>query len=135
MTRSLRSSSLPALLLLGTACSSIESRQFEFDAIDFRENARPCLVVVNDDWIGAAEREQFVNVNGDDRLLLTIEFPSAEVEVIMAPLLVLSDGGKPASIPRSRKDARVSGFKDDSRRLRVDDPRVVLFILQQAAAN
>ncbi len=122
------------VLLACTACGSIPSRQFEFDAIDVGENPRPCLVVVNDDWVTAAEKNQFVNLAGDDSLSLTIEFRSSEVEVIMAP--ILTEGGKPTRVPKSRKEARdYSNFMDEPRKLQFNDPRRVLFILPKKSAG
>ena len=128
---------LPAsvlLLLACTSCGSIPTQEFEFDALDAAENPRPCLVVIGNDWIGAANRQQWVNVEGDDVLTLTIEFVSTEIEVTMAPLLV--SGGKPVAVPKSRKEAMdSSGFKDQQRRLVTTDPRRQLFILSRRTAG
>jgi hypothetical protein len=55
-------------------------------------------------------------------------FPTAEVEVTVAPVRV--ESGKVTRVPKSRKEARdYSNFMDDVRRLRLTDPRVHLFIL------
>lgn len=128
MNAPLRTSSLLALLCL-TACGSIPTREFEFDAIDVNENARPCLVVINDDWARAAERDQYVNLTDDNSLVLTIEFPKApEVEVTMAPILVAD--GKVQRVPKSRREARdFSGFVEEVRKVQLTDPRRVFFIL------
>lgn len=127
MKRFRRASSL-SLLLATAACGSIPTKTFDFDAIDVGENPRPCLVVVGDDWVAAAEKNQFVNVEGDDQLTLTLPFASSEVEVTMAPVLV--ESGKVTRVPKSRKEARdYSGFMDESRRLILTDPRRQLFIL------
>jgi hypothetical protein len=126
---------LSVLALLATAaCGGIPKQKFVFDAIDVGERPLPCLVVVNDDWVGAAERQQYGNVAGDDELSLTLEFTSAEVEVTMAPMM--ASGGQPVSVPKSRKEAReTSGFMDDTRRLFVTDPQRVLFILPRRSIN
>lgn len=121
-------------LALAAACSSVPTRAFEFDAIDAGETPRPCLIVVNDDWVAAAEKNQFVNVGADDTLVLQIAFPTSEVEVTVAPVLV--ESGKVTRVPKSRKEARdYSGFSDDTRRLRVTDPRKQLFILVRKSAG
>jgi hypothetical protein len=117
-----------------TACSSIPKKTFEFDAIDTAEQPRPCLVVVNDDWVGAAEKNQFVNVEADNTLRLDIPFPAAEIEVTVAPVLV--EGGKVTRVPKTRKEARdYSGFMDDTRRLRLLDPARQLFILARKSGS
>ncbi len=123
--RLLLSSSVLALL---TACGGVPKQRFVFDAIDVSENARPCLVVVNDDWAGAVESNHFVNVADDDELALDIEFPTAEVVVTMAPVLV--ENGKVTKAPKSRKEARdYSGFLEELRKVRMRDPQRQLFIL------
>lgn len=134
MNSLLRTSSLSALLCL-TACGSIPSREFEFDAIDVSENPRPCLVVLNDDWASAADKNQFVNVTDDNSLVLKIEFPKApEVEVTMAPIQVAD--GKPTRVPKSRKEARdYSGFVDEVRKVQLTDPRRVFFILPKKSGG
>lgn len=127
MTISRRHLSLPLLAAL-TACGSIPEKQFEFRAIDTSDAPHPCMIVVNDDWATAAEKNQFVNLEGNAPLVLDIPFPSAEVEVTVAPVRV--ESGKVTRIPKSRKEARdYSNFMDDVRRLRLSDPRVHLFIL------
>ena len=116
------------------ACGSIPKRTFVFDAVDIAEQPRPCLIVIDDDWQGAAERNQVVNVTGNDELPLTIEFRSSEVEITAAPLMV--DGTNVPRMPRSRKEAReFSSFMDETRRLRVRDPQKQLFILPRAGVG
>ncbi len=133
MTRSLRLCA-PLLALAAAACGSIPTREFEFDAIDVGERPLTCLVVVNDDWVGAAEKNQFVNVDGHNPLVMKVEFPSSEVEVTMAP--VGTDSGKVTRVPKSRSEARsYSGFVDESRRLKMGFPRKMLFILPRAARS
>lgn len=123
-----------SLLGLTAACGSIPTKSFEFLAIDATEQPRPCLVVVNDDWATAAEKNQFVNVEGANSLVLDITFASAEVEVTIAPVLV--ESGKVARVPKSRKEARdYSGFMDDVRRLRPTDARRQLFILTRKSGS
>lgn len=125
-----------SLSLLGVtaACGSIPKKSFEFLAIDAGEQPRPCMIVVNDDWVTAAEKNQFVNVDGAGSLVLEIPFPTAEVEVTVAPVLV--ESGKVTRKPTSRKEARdYSGFMDDVRRLRATDPRKQLFILMRKSGG
>ena len=59
-----------SLLFATAACGSIPTQQFTFDAIDTGENPRPCMLVVNDDWPAAAEKNQYLNVESDDTLTL-----------------------------------------------------------------
>jgi len=133
MTRIESALFLPALLTLA-ACGGIPTKTFEFDAIDVNEQPRPCLVVVNDDWVTAAEKNQYVNVDSDDVLSLNLAFPTSEVEVIMAPVIV--EGGKVTRIPKSRKEARdYSGFTDESRRLIMTDVKRQLFILPRKGGS
>jgi hypothetical protein len=121
-------------LAFATACSGVPTKTFEFDAIDAGETARPCLIVVNDDWVAAAEKNHFVNVDGDNTLALEIPFVSSEVEVTVAPVLV--ESGKVTRVPKSRKEARdYTGFTDDTRRLRFTDTRRQLFILMRKSAG
>ena len=134
MNALLRTTSLSALLCL-TACGSIPSREFEFDAIDVNENARPCLVVLNDDWASANENQQYVNLTSDNSLVLKIEFPKApEVEITMAPVLVAD--GKVQRVPKSRREARdFSGFVEEVRKVQLTDPRKVFFILAKKSGS
>jgi hypothetical protein len=122
-------------LLTAVACNSIPTQSFDFKAIDAEEKAKACLIVVNDDWGTAIEKEQFVNVDGRDTLNLTLPFEATEVEVMAVPL-TLNDQGKVAYMPRNRTDAmRNSNFADDTRRLRLRDPRIQLFILRRKGAS
>jgi hypothetical protein len=117
-----------------TACAGIPTKTFEFDALDTAEQPRPCLIVVNDDWVGAAEKNQFVNVDGDDVRRLEITFPSSEIEVTIAPVMV--ESGKVTRVPKTRKEARdYSGFMDDTRRLKTSDPTRQLFILARKSGS
>lgn len=129
MTPTRRLLPLP-LLALTAACGSIPTRTFEFSAVDTAENPRPCLIVVNDDWVGAAERNQFVNVSDNTPLPIEIAFPVAEIEVTAAPVQV--ESGKITRVPKSRKEAvDFSSFVDEQRRLRATDHRRQLFILRR----
>ena len=122
-----------ALLPVLTACSGIPTKQFTFRAIDAGENPRPCMVVVDDDWPAAAEKEQFIHVTGDD-LKLTLPFRSSEVEVTIAPVMV--ENGKVTRVPKSRKEAvDYSGFKEETRRLQITDPVLQLFILARKGGS
>src|SRR5688572_1046033 len=118
---------LPLVPLALASCGGIPTQQFEFYAIDAEESPRPCLVVINDDWVGAAEKNHYVNVGDTGPLKLTLEFPSSELQVTMAPLKL--SGGKPTKVPRSRKDSWESGYSDEQRTLFMTDPPRVLFIL------
>jgi len=127
---------LLSLSLLGAAaaCGGIPTKSFEFVAMDAAENPRPCLIVVNDDWVAAAERKQFLNVEENSTLVLEIPFPMAEVEVTAAPVLV--ENGKVTRVPKSRKEARdYSSFVDEQRRLRMTDPKKQLFILKRVGGS
>ena len=131
-TMKLHLTAVPLLLLC--SCGSIPTQRFEFDVIDTGERPRPCLIVVNDDWIGAADKNQYVNVDTDDTLTIEVPFASAEVEITIAPVLV--EGGKVARAPRSRKEARdYSGFVEEPRKLRLRDPERQLFILPRKSSN
>lgn len=122
-----------SLLFATAACGSIPTQAFTFKALDAGENPRPCMVVVNDDWPAAAEKSQFVNVENDE-LTLTLPFPSSEVEVTIAPVIV--ENGKVTRVPKSRKEARdYSGFMDETRRLMLGDPKLQLFILPRKGGS
>lgn len=111
-----------------TACGSVPKKTFVFDAITIEERAHPCLIVIDDEWDTAADKNQVVNANGgDDQLSVTVEFRNSEVEVTVAPLAPGSN-----VLPRSRSEAiQMSRFVDDlPRRLRIDDPKKHLFVLQ-----
>lgn len=115
--------SLP--LLAAAACGSVPTRTFEFDVIGVDDQPRPCLIVINGEWTAAIEKNQVVNVAGDDSLQITIPFPSNEVEVTAAPMR--AGATKP---PMSRKEAvESSDCQDEVRKLQLTDPRRVLFIL------
>lgn len=122
-----------ALLPAFAACGAIPTKQFTFRAIDAGENPRPCMVVVDDDWPAAAEKEQFVHVTGDE-LKLTLPFRSSEIEITVAPVMV--ENGKVTRVPKSRKEAvDYSGFKEETRRLRITDPALQLFILARKGGS
>lgn len=137
--RSPRRRAAHAVLLIAglgaTACGGIPTRQFRFRVIDTAEQPRAALIVIeNQDFATAAEKNQFVNVTSNDWLPLTVEFPTATVEITVAPLVV--DGNKVSRIPKDRKEAiELSNFKDDTRILRVDDPEKQLFILPRASVG
>jgi hypothetical protein len=110
------------------ACGSIPTKTFEIDAIDDEEKPVPAIVVVGEDWVGAADRHQFVNVdNKDDRLPLKLSFEHGDVEITVAEILVDPDTGKPTRVPRSRSDPS-KYLVPDPRRLRATDPTVELFM-------
>jgi hypothetical protein len=56
------------------------------------------------------------------------------VEVTIAPVIV--ENGKVTRVPKSRKEARdYSGFMDETRRLRIGDPTLQLFILPRKSGS
>lgn len=80
---------LPLLALV--ACGSVPKRTFTIDAID-SDNYRkpwPCMVVVDGDWPGAVQREQYVNLNGNQPLQLELTFdkPKHQIEVVPVPVV------------------------------------------------
>lgn len=117
----------PLLAVLAVSCSGVQKRRFEFDVIDADENPRPCLVAIESDFLGAEENKQVVNVDGDDVLALDLAFPSREVNVTVLPLRVVN--GKVSKFPRSPRESWDTGFADETRSIRIDDPTRVLFIL------
>lgn len=123
----------PLVLLFATACSGVETRRFEFDVIDTENNPRPCLVVINNDFPGAEQQKQVVNVEGDDVLALDLQFPSRDVVITVAPLRVV--GGKVTKWPRSARESWDTGYADETRTVRIDDPTRVLFILPKKMQN
>lgn len=128
---------LTHVLLLGVAasfaaCGSVPTRTFQIDAIDVDEKPVPCLVVIGDDWSGAAEHNQLVNVAGDDTLALTVAFARPEVDIIVAAVPVDPATGKPRKFPKSRTESTdATGFLADARRIRLTDPERNLFILRR----
>ena len=124
---------LPVVLVAAAACGGIESRRFEFDVIDTDNLPRPCLVVINNDFPGAEQKNQVVNVDSDDVLTLDLEFPAREVVVTVAPLRVVNN--KVTKYPRSSRESWDTGYSDETRTVRIDDPTRVLFILPRRAQN
>lgn len=123
-----------AACALATACGSVPTRKFTFDAIDGSERPRPALVVVNDEWDKAWEANQVVNVTGDDELTLELAFPSSTVEVTVVPLAVANK--VVASKPMSRQAAtEAAGMTDEVRTLTLRDPQRHLFIFTPAPRN
>lgn len=124
--------------VLATACSSVPTRTFTFDAINASEEPQPALVVVDGDWDKAWEGNQVVNVQADDALTLTIPFASAEVDITVVPLTVVTKGGnkEAGSQVRSRKEATdKAGMTDDVRNLQIRDPQLQMFVLTRTRAG
>jgi hypothetical protein len=122
-----------AVLVLAalTACSGVPTRTFQIDAIDVDERAVPCLVVIGDDWAGAAQKQQLVNVGSDNTLNLTVEFTRPEMDVIVVAV-PLDPSGKVRAMPKSRTEStELTDFLGDVRRLRAKDPERSLFILRK----
>ena len=118
-------------LALLTACSGVPTRTFQIDAIDSDERAVPCLVVVGDDWAGAAQRQQLVNVGSDDTLNLTVEFTRAEMDIICVAV-PLDPSGKVRAMPKARTEStELTDFLGDVKRLRATDQPRHLFILRK----
>ncbi|MFY9344869.1 MAG: hypothetical protein WAT39_20415 [Planctomycetota bacterium] len=133
MNSTLRSLALLALPALA-ACGGIPTKAFVIDCIDTGGNPRPCLIVVNQDFGAAVEKNQYVNVAADDELAITIPFDSAEVEITAVPVLV--EGNQVTRHPKSRTEALTfSGFVDEVRRLRLSDHRRHLFILARRSGG
>lgn len=121
--------SLIALTALA-ACGSVPTQRFVFDAIDVKGEPRPCLVIVNDDWATAAEKNQVVNVAENDQFAIDIPFPTKQVMVKLAPLVV--ENGKVVKMPkRSRETSELSDYLEEARELRLRDPERQLFILRR----
>ncbi len=127
-----RNTLLFATATLLAACSGVPTRTFQIEAIDVDEKPVPCIVVVGDDWAGAAERNQYVNVGSDDTLALKVVFDRAEVDIIVAAVPVDVATGKPRMSPKSRTESTdATGFLADVRRLRLTDPERTLLILRK----
>lgn len=119
-----------ATAALLAACGSVPKRTFEIHALSAEERPVPCLVVVDDDWIGAADRNQFVNLPPGKPLSLEIVFERGEVEVAVAPILVNLDTGAPDWVPRRRSDENAAvRLEEELRQLRPTDPQRQLFLL------
>lgn len=117
---------LPLLAL--AACGGVPNQTFTFDAIDTEEQPRPAMVVIDQDWVGAAERRQFVNVEGDDELTLTLTFDKSEIQIDIAPIPV--ENGAPTSLPKRPLDCvELTGFQSQFRTVRPGDARKQLFIV------
>jgi len=126
---------LPLLVLaasaLMTACAGVPTRTFKVDAMDVDERPVPCLVVIGDDWAGAAQKKQFVNVGTDNTLDLTVEFVRPEMDIIVAAV-PLDANGQPRALPKSRAEStELTDFLADVRRLWADDKEIELFILRK----
>ncbi|MBM4060064.1 MAG: hypothetical protein FJ265_03060 [Planctomycetes bacterium] len=118
--------------LVFTACSSVPTRTLRIDAIGVDEKPVPCIVVVGDDWAGAAEKNQFVNLTGDDTLALQVAFEQPSVDIIVAAVPVDQATGKPLMLPKSRDEsAKATSFLADFAQVRLTDPDRQLFILRQ----
>jgi hypothetical protein len=127
---------LVAMLALGAlaACGSVPKRSFEFEVIDTNERPVPALIVIGDGWQEAADNGQYVNVTGDDSKVLEIAFPTKEITVTIAPVVVKD--GKVERIPRTGAEAKTfSGYRDESRGLRASDHSRMLFILSKASGR
>lgn len=131
--RQLRTPFFASLAAL-TACGSVPTRTFDFAAINADQRAVPAIVVVDQDWIGAAEKKQFVNVDNKS-LPITIAYPDGrqEVEVTVAAILVDPDDASKItwSPTRSTDTNPAIAEKPELRRLRLLDPVRQLFILDK----
>ena len=120
-----------------TACSSIPTQTFTFDAINSREEPQPALIVIDDDWDKAWENNQVVNVQDDDKVDITIAFPNSTVEVTVVPLKVVTKGGakEVGTQVRSREEAmKLTSMTDSVRDVRLRDPKLQLFVLSPGRA-
>ncbi len=119
-------------LALLTACAGTPTKTFYFDAIDTQENPVSCLVVIGDDWDGAATASQLVNIKGDDQVKVQVPFEAPEVTIICAAVKTNATTGEPDSMPTSRSEStEATGFVAGTHRLRADDATKVLFILER----
>jgi hypothetical protein len=120
------------LTALLASCAGVPTRTFQIDAIDVDESPVPCIVVVGDDWAGAAEHNQYVNLGGDNTLTLKVPFDRPEVDIVVAAVPVDAATGKPRIQPKSRTESTdATGFLADYRRVRLTDPERNLFILRR----
>ncbi len=121
-------------LALACGCTRPGSTLLHLDAIDAADRPRPCLFVINGDFVDAAARQQWVNIEADDTLQLEIPLDDEGVEVTAVPLRVVD--GKVANLPRTPKEAEVgTGFAAETRRITRTDPMRHLFILARARAK
>lgn len=126
-----RSATLAGLALL-TACAGAPKQTFYIDAIDTDEKPVPCLVVVGDDWDGAATNQRVVNVAGDDQIAIDITFETPEVSIICAAVRKNESTGEVDAMPKSRTEStEATTFVAGTRRLRATDAPNVLFILER----
>lgn len=120
-----------AATLTMVACSGIPTRTFQFDAIDVEDQQVPCLVVVDGDWAGAADRGQLVNVGGVETLSLEIAFKSPQVNIVAAPVPVDPATGKPSKLPKSRDESKaMTDYLCDHRDLMITDQQKTLLIVR-----
>ncbi|MCR9246356.1 MAG: hypothetical protein NXI31_15090 [bacterium] len=119
-------------LALLTACAGPPQRKFRIDAINTSEKPVACLVVVGDDWAGAAEQNRVVNVGGDDQATLELTFDKPEISIIVAAIPMNESTGEIDALPTSRSNSTAStSYIAGTRKLRVDDAPTQLFILEQ----
>lgn len=122
-----------ALSALLAACGSVPTRTFEFAAMNDEEVAMPAIVVVDQEWLRAAENKQFVNIDSKT-LPLTLEYPGdrQEIEITVAAIKIDPDTHEITWVPKRSTDAHATVSEhNSSRRLRLTDPKLQLFILGQ----
>ncbi|HEX5050354.1 MAG TPA: hypothetical protein VFZ65_01150 [Planctomycetota bacterium] len=113
------------------SCGSVPTRTFQIRAINVNQEPVPCVVVINDDWTGAAERNQFLTPSSPT-LKLPVQFQVPAVTLTAAALQFDADG-KPLNVPSSRSQAiDFSDYLTEVREdVRATDPDVVLFVLRK----
>ena len=127
-SRILRSAVATFACLAVTACGSIPTKTFEFQAINVQEVKCPCMIVIEDDWDTAISKKQVFDASKMEIYRLEIPFPKKQVKVRAVPLR--SDG----NVPKSRGDLRnnPSRYAQQNRDLQLTDPTRQLFVLNLA---
>jgi hypothetical protein len=118
---------LAVLLLLAlAACGSVPKRTFRIHAIDTDEKPLTCLVVIGDDWQGAAENQRVAGAKGPLPVELVFERPTVDVTVMQ---VAVDDAGRMLAPPISRSSD--SEYRSEVRQIGQNDPPDQLFILDR----
>jgi hypothetical protein len=115
-----------ALTALLAACGSVPKRTFKIRAVDTEEKPLTCLVVVEDDWRGAAEHNRVAGNRGPLALDIVFEKPTVEITVMQ---VAVDDSGKLVAPPTSRSSD--SEYRTEVRLIGQNDPPDQLFILER----
>ncbi|MEO6593542.1 MAG: hypothetical protein ABIP94_02175, partial [Planctomycetota bacterium] len=122
------------LLIAGAllaSCGSVPTRTFKVRAINIDQQPVPCIVVIGDDWSGAADKRQFLNAD-TTTLNLPVQFKFPAV-TLTAAAMEFDAEGKPLNNLSTRSAAiEVSDYLTDVREeVRFTDPEVILFVLRK----